>query len=78
MTTVLETTPKPEPRPLWRLLFGLIDQPGASFKAILARRNWWYWAVPLLILVLAFAVATIINLPYAQELAREQAEHFCP
>ena len=64
-----ETPQKPEPRPLWRLFFGIIDQPAATFEAILARRKWWMWAGPLLILVLTFAAMTVINMPYAQELA---------
>lgn len=74
MTTTFDSTPKLEPRPLWRLLFGLIDQPGATFKLVLARPRWRLWAVPLLILILAFAVVTVVSLPFAQELARQQAE----
>ena len=74
MTIMTETPQKPEPRPLWRLFFGIIDQPAATFEAILARRKWSMWAGPLLILVLTFAAMTVINMPYVQELAREQAE----
>ncbi len=74
MTATIETVAGSETRPLWQLLFGIIDRPTATFKAILARRKWWMWAVPLLIIILAFAVVTVVNVPYAQELAREQAE----
>jgi hypothetical protein len=55
-------------------LLGIIDKPASTFKAVLAQRKWWLWAVPLLILIITFAVLTVVNLPYAQELAREQAE----
>ena len=74
MTTTLEAVSKKEQTPLWRLLFGIIDKPTVTFEAILARRQWWMWTVPLLILIAAFAVLTVVNMPYAQQLAREQAE----
>jgi hypothetical protein len=74
MTTTGETANSVEPRPLWQLLFGIIDKPTATFQAILSQRTWLMWAVPLLVLILAFALVTIANLPYTQELAREQAE----
>jgi hypothetical protein len=52
----------------------MIDQPGQTFTAMIPQRRWWLWATPLLLLILGFAVMTLVNLPYAQELAREQTE----
>jgi hypothetical protein len=74
MTITAETVPVNTTRPLWRLLFGIIDQPSSTFEGVLARRNWWMWAVPLLILIVTFAVLTVVSMPYTLELAREQAE----
>ena len=74
MTTTAETALIDTKRPLWRLLVGIIDQPATTFEGILARRRWWMWAVPLLILLLSFAVLTLVSMPYTLEMAREQAE----
>lgn len=74
MTTTIETANKNESRPLWRLLFGIIDQPVSTFEAIRAQRKWWMWAVPLLFIFVAMAVMIVINMPYTMELAREQAD----
>lgn len=74
MSTTLEPPQANERRSLGRLLFGIIDRPANTFKAVLARRNWTMWLVPLLILIAGLAIFSVINLPHAQELAREQAE----
>jgi len=60
--------------PLWQLLFGIVDRPTATFKAVLARRKWRTWAMPLLVVLLCFAVMTVIGAPYGVEIARQQAE----
>jgi uncharacterized membrane protein YhaH (DUF805 family) len=60
--------------PLWRLFVGIIDRPAGTFEGVLARRGWWMWAAPLLILLVAFAVLTLVSMPYTLEMAREQAE----
>ncbi len=73
MTTTSEVV-NGERRPLWRLLFGIIDKPTATFETILARSTWTMWLVPLLILIAALAIYSVVNLPYTQELARQQAE----
>jgi len=74
MTTTAETASTATKRPLWRLLFGIIDQPARTFEGILARRRWWMWTFPFLILMLAFVVLTLVSMPYTLEMAREQAE----
>jgi hypothetical protein len=60
--------------PLWQLLFGIIDKPTATFKAVLARRKWWMWAVPLLVLLLCLAVMTVVRSPYDLEMTRQQMQ----
>jgi hypothetical protein len=74
MTTTVEKAKTSERRPLWRLLFGIIDRPADTFRAALARRKWTMWLAPVLILIGGLAIFSVVNLPYAQELAREQAE----
>ncbi len=64
-----------EARPAWQLFFGIVDRPTATFKAVLARRRWWTWAVPLLVLFLCFAITIVVSAPYTVEIARQQAEH---
>lgn len=74
MSNTLETTQAAERRPLWRLLFGIIDRPADTFTAVLARPGWVMWLAPLLVLIAGLAIFSVINLPHAQELALEQAE----
>ena len=77
MTTVettADTASNEKARPMGQLLIGIIDKPTATFEAILSRRKWSMWAVPLMVFLFAFAVMTVVNLPYTQEMAREQAE----
>lgn len=63
-----------ETRSIWRLLLGIVDRPTATFKAVLARRTWRMWAVPLLMLFLCFTVMTVIGAPYGVEIARQQMQ----
>lgn len=74
MTTSVEAIQDSDQRSLWQLLFGLIDRPNSTFKSILARPHWTRWLVPLLIIIVAFAVYTAVQAPYSLELARQQAE----
>lgn len=74
MTTTLPNNIKVAPAFAWRWLFGIIDQPVATFTAVLAHRRWTRWGVPLLVLVIAFAAASVAQIPYVLELARSQAE----
>ncbi|HEX9922552.1 MAG TPA: YIP1 family protein [Anaerolineae bacterium] len=74
MTTSAEAIQDSDQRPLWQLLFGIIDRPNATFKSILARPQWTGWLAPLLFIIIAFAIFTAVQTPYSLELAREQAE----
>ena len=60
--------------PLWQLLIGIIDRPAATFKAVLAQRKWYMWAVPLLLLLLCMAVMMVVRTPYDLEIAQQQME----
>lgn len=73
MTTV-ETASNSVTPPLWQLLFGIIDRPTATFKAVLARRKWWMWAVPLLVVLLCMAAMMVVRTPYDMELSRQEVE----
>jgi hypothetical protein len=73
MATVESLSNEKKP-PLWQLLFGIIDRPTATFKAVLARRRWWMWAVPLLIVLLCMAVLMVVRTPYDMEIAQQQME----
>jgi hypothetical protein len=73
MTTV-ETTTNGETTPMWQLLLGIIDRPAATFEAVLARRKWYMWAVPLLIVLLCLGVMMVVRTPYDMEIAQQQLE----
>lgn len=73
MTTTESVVKTKEPS-LWRLLFGIIDRPAATFTAVLARRSWVRWAAPLLIVSLALGVYIVVSLPYTMELAGRQLD----
>ncbi len=74
MTTTIEAIANNQTPSLGRQLFGIIDQPVTTFKAVLARRSWSTWALPLFVVILTFAAMTVVQIPYTLELAREQAE----
>ena len=73
MTTV-ETASNEKTPPLWQLLFGIIDRPAATFKAVLARRKWYMWAVPLLVVLLCMAFMMVVRTPYDREIAQQELE----
>ena len=73
MTTV-ETTTNGETTPMWQLLLGIIDRPAATFEAVLARRKWYMWVVPLVIVLLCLGVMMVVRTPYDMELAQQQLE----
>ena len=73
MTTAGTTSPSQAP-PLWQLLIGIIDRPAATFKAVLAQRKFYMWAVPLLIVLLCMAVMMVVRTPYDMEIAQQQLE----
>jgi hypothetical protein len=72
--TVVETVSNGKALPLWQLLFGIIDRPTATFKAVLARRKWWMWGVPLLVVLVSMAAMTAVRTPYDTELGRQEVE----
>jgi len=73
MTTV-ETVSSEKTPPLWQLLFGIIDRPAATFKAVLAQRKWYMWAVPLLVVLLCMSAMMVVRTPYDMELAQQELE----
>lgn len=74
MTSMPQPVVNGQSRPLWQLLFGIIDQPVATFRAVVTQSWWWMWATPLLVLILSLAILLIVQTPYTLELARQQVE----
>jgi hypothetical protein len=72
--TTAETVSNGETPPLWQLLIGIVDRPTATFEAVLARRKWWMWAVPLLMVLLCMAFMMVVRTPYDMEIAQQQLE----
>ena len=73
MITVAAVT-NGETRPVWQLLLGIVDRPAATLRAVLARRKWWMWAVPLLIVFVCMVLMMAARVPYDAELARQAAQ----
>ena len=73
MTTV-EAVSNGETRPVWQLLFGIVDRPAATLGAVLARRKWWMAVVPLLIVFVCMALMSAARAPHDAELARQQTQ----
>jgi len=73
MTTV-EAVSNGETRPMWQLLFGIVDKPAATLGAVLARRKWWMAVVPLLIVFVCMALVLAARAPHDAELARQQVQ----
>jgi hypothetical protein len=59
---------------VWQMLLSIIDRPKTTFKAVLARKSAWMWALPLLILLVCLAVTMVFQAPYSAEISREQVE----
>jgi hypothetical protein len=72
--TVVETASNGKVPPLWQLLFGIIDRPTATFKAVLARRKWWVWGVPLLVVLVCMVAMMVVRTPYDLEFSRQEVE----
>jgi len=73
MTTV-EAVSNGETRPMWQLLFGIVDKPAATLGAVLARRKAWVAIVPLLIVFVCLALLLAARAPHDAELARQQMQ----
>ena len=74
MATSIQTVKDKETTSPWRQLIGIIDQPITTLKIVLPRPGWSTWAIPLAVLLLAFATNTVVQMPYTLDVAREQAE----
>ncbi|MCG3210523.1 MAG: hypothetical protein FOGNACKC_04154 [Anaerolineae bacterium] len=74
MTTSLGSVPGQPLPPMWQNLLGIIDKPLTTFGQVLARQSRWRWGLPLLLFLIAFAIATAVQTPYLLETARAQAE----
>lgn len=74
MTTSIDTVKQQPSRSPWQGLIGIIDRPRATIQAMLQRKDWLRWALPLFLYLIAFAVLTAVQTPYLRELALEQAE----
>ena len=73
MTTVAAVT-NGETRPVWQLLLGIVDRPAATLGAVLARRKWWMWVAPLLVVFLCMVLMVAARAPYDAELAHQQVQ----
>jgi hypothetical protein len=60
--------------PMWQLLFGIIDRPTATFKAVLSYRSRWMWVAPLLIVLFSMAVMMVVRTPYDAEITQQQVQ----
>jgi hypothetical protein len=69
--TTLNHKPLPS---LWPQLFGIIDQPRATFALVTARPGWARWGVPLFIWLLAFVIFIVVQAPYTLAFTRETME----
>ena len=68
------TTLKSATAPLWQLIFGIVDKPATTYKAVAARRTRRTWAVPLILVVLCLMAMVVVQSPYTVEKAQQQAE----
>lgn len=59
---------------LGSLLVGIIDRPTSSFRSVTERAGVTTWLVPLLILIICYVPAVVVQAPYNVDLARQQAE----
>ncbi len=61
-------------RSLPEIFVDMVDAPAKAFKTIFTRRGAWMWILPILVLVITFAVAMVAQAPYSAELAQQQAQ----
>ncbi len=73
MTTV-EAVSNGQTRPVWQLLFGIVDKPAETLRAVLARRKAWMAVLPLLIVFVCLALLMAARAPHDAELARQQMQ----
>ncbi|GAB4532021.1 MAG: hypothetical protein Kow0063_12020 [Anaerolineae bacterium] len=73
MATVEPVLDEKKP-PLWQLLFGIIDRPATTFGAVLARRKWYVWALPLLVVLVCMSAMMVVRTPYDMQIAEQEME----
>lgn len=73
MATVESLSNEKKP-PLWQLLFGIIDRPATTFRAVLARRKWYMWALPLLVVLVCMSAMMAVRTPYDMQIAQQEME----
>jgi hypothetical protein len=59
---------------LGSLLVGIIDRPTSSLRSVTERSGATTWLVPLVILIVCYVPAVVVQAPYNVDLARQQAE----
>ena len=59
---------------LGSLLVGIIDRPTSSLRSVAERAGATTWLVPLVILIVCYVPAVVVQAPYNADLARQQAQ----
>ena len=59
---------------IWRALFGWIDQPKKTLRYVIKEPRWPLWLAPVLIILVATIIVTVVSAPLLSELSRQQAE----
>ena len=71
--TLNHVTAAPTRPGLGSLLVGIIDRPGSSLRSVADRAGVSTWLVPLVILIVCYVPAVVVQAPYNVELAQQQA-----
>jgi hypothetical protein len=59
---------------IWRALFGWIDQPNKTLRYVTKEPRWPLWLAPVLIILVATIIVTVVSAPLLSEMSRQQAE----
>jgi hypothetical protein len=59
---------------IWHSLVGWIDQPKKTLRYVIKESRWPQWLAPVLIILAASIVVTVVSAPLASEMSRQQAE----
>jgi hypothetical protein len=59
---------------IWRALFGWIDQPKKTLRYVIKESSWLLWLAPVLIILVASIIVTVVSAPLASEMSRQAAE----
>ena len=63
---------------IWRALFGWIDQPKKTLRYVIKQPRWPLWLAPVLIILVASIIVTVVSAPLLSEVSRQQAEEQVP